>query len=172
MASLASSLSSGASAFVGDFYRPLRPGRSEAHYLGVSRLMTSAWGVTRVAVALAGVALLGDTSVIGPVLSVAGLTTGTILGLFLLGSLRRPVTSRAALVGLAVGFAAALAACLLTPLAWPWYAPIGTLTTVGVALLVNLLGWARGSPGNRGAEPGLDEPGRADAVAARPPDER
>jgi Na+/proline symporter len=139
MASLASSLSSGASAFVADFYRPLRPDRTEIHYLQVARLMTAVWGVLRVAVALAGVALLRDTSVITPVLSVAGLTTGTILGLFLLGSLRRPVTSSAAVVGLATGFVAALAAWLMTPLAWPWYAPVGTLVTVGVALLVNSL---------------------------------
>jgi SSS family solute:Na+ symporter len=172
MASLASSLSSGASAFVGDFYRPLRPGRSEAHYLAVGRFMTSVWGLSRIAVALAGGALLGGASVIDPVLGVAGLTTGLLLGLFLLGSLRRPVAPRAALAGLAAGCAALLAVWRLTPLAWPWYAPIGTLTTTGVALLVNLLRWAHGSPADRGPEPGLDEPGRADAVAAGPPDER
>jgi SSS family transporter len=172
MASLASSLSSGASAFVGDFYRPLRPGRTEAHYLGVSRCMTSVWGVTRIAVALAGVAVLGDTSVIGPVLSVAGLTTGVILGLFLLGSMRRPVSSGAALVGLAAGAVIVATVWLEAPVAWPWYAPVGTLATVGVALLVNKLRSGHGSPGNRGPEPGLDEPGRADAAGTRPPDER
>jgi SSS family transporter len=172
MGTLASSLSSGASAFVADFYRPLRPGRTEAHYLGVSRFMTSFWGLTRIAVALVGVSLLQDRSVVDAVLAVAGLTTGVILGLFLLGSLRRPVASRAALVGLAVGFTTVLAVCLLTRLSWPWYAPVGTLTTVGVALLVNLLRWAHGSPADRGPQPGLDGPGRADALAARSPDER
>jgi SSS family transporter len=171
MATLASSLSSGASAFVSDFYRPLRPDRSDAHYLAVSRFMTACWGITRIAVALDGMMLLGDTSVIHPVLSVAGLTTGILLGLFLLGSLPRRVTSRAAIVGLAVSFVAVLTVWGLTPLAWPWYAPLGTLVTVGTALLVNLTRWANGESANRGAKPGLDEPGRADAVAARSPDD-
>src|SRR5262249_33818064 len=93
MASLASSMNSAAGAFVTDFYRPLRPGLGEGHYLRVSRLMTSFWGTTRIAVALLAVPLLGDSSVVNQVLKVAGFTTGVILGLFLLGSLRRPVGS-------------------------------------------------------------------------------
>ena len=116
MASLASSLNSASGAFVADFYRPLCPGRSEQHYLGVSRGMTSFWGVTRIAVALAAVPLLGDRSVVDQVLSVAGFTTGMILGLFLLGSLRRPVGSRAALAGVVVGFGTVLLVWLTTPL--------------------------------------------------------
>jgi SSS family transporter len=172
MASLASSLNSGAGAFVADFYRPLRPGRSEEHYLRVSRGMTSFWGVTRIAVALLAVPLLGDSSVIRQVLSVAGLTTGMILGLFLLGSLKRPVGSRAALAGLIVGFMTVLSVWLTSPLAWPWYAPVGTLVTVGVALLLDRLGIGRGSFGNRSEEPCLDESGRAVGVTARPADER
>src|SRR5262249_37596330 len=144
MGTLASSLSSGASAFIADFYRPLRPGRSEAHYLGVSRFMTSFWGLTRIAVALVGVAALQSRSVVDAVLSVAGPTTGILLGLFLLGSLGRPVASQAAMAGLATGFGAVLVVFLLTPLAWPWYAPVGTLVTVSTALFVNLLGPAHG----------------------------
>jgi SSS family transporter len=140
MASLASSLNSGAAAFVGDFYRPLRPGRSEAHYLWVSRLMTSFWGVTRIGVALLAVPLVGNSSIIGQVLRVAGFTTGVVLGLFLLGSLRRPVGSAAALAGLVVGFLTVLGLWLATPLAWPWYAPVGTLLTVGIALVLDRLG--------------------------------
>ncbi len=140
MASLASSLNSGAAAFVSDFYRPLRPDRSDGHYLHVSRLMTSFWGVTRLAVALAAVPLVGGSSIIDQVLRVAGFTTGVVLGLFLLGSLRRPVRSAAALAGLVVGFGTVLALWLRTPLAWPWYAPLGTLITVAVALFVDRLG--------------------------------
>jgi SSS family transporter len=155
MASLASSLNSGAGAFVADFYRPLRPGRSEAHYLRVSRGMTSFWGVTRIAVALLAVPLLGDSSVIRQVLSVAGFTAGMILGLFLLGSLRRPVGSRAALVGMVVGFLGVLLIWLGTPLAWPWYACVGTLITVGVALLLDRLGIGR--------EPLADRPQKSES---------
>jgi solute:Na+ symporter, SSS family len=160
MATLASSLNSGASAFVADFYRPLRPGRPEGHYLGVSRAMTSFWGLTRVGVALVAVPLLGmeKKSVIDEVLKVAGFTTGMILGLFLLGSLRRPVDSRAALAGVVVGFLTVMGVWLVSGLAWPWYAVVGTLVTVVVAMLVDRLGMGRGSFADRGAEPRFDQP--------------
>jgi Na+/proline symporter len=181
MATLASSLNSGAGAFVADFYRPLWPGRSEAHYLNVSRGMTSFWGLTRIGVALLAVPLLETRSVIDEVLRVAGITTGMILGLFLLGSLPRPVGSRAALGGLVAGFAAVLLVWLTAlpvwrwsyAVAWPWYAPVGTLVTVGIALLLDpLVEPVRGSFTDRGAEPRLDKPGRTDALTTRPPDER
>jgi SSS family transporter len=165
MSSLSSSLNSSASAFTSDFYRPLRPGRSEKHYLLVSRLMTSVWGLTRIVVALLAVSLMTDSNVITQVLRVAGFTTGMILGLFLLGSMHRPVRSGAALTGLVVGFLTVfvvwlpswadkqllewlgrawgessiprpLAVWAESPLAWPWYAVIGTVTTVAAALLV------------------------------------
>ncbi len=145
MATLASSLNSAAGAFVADFYRPLRPGRSERHYLNVGRGMTSFWGATRIGVALLAVPLLGDASVIRQVLTVAGFTTGMILGLFLLGSLRRPVGSRA-LTGLVVGFGTVLLVWLTSPLAWPWYAGVGTVVTVVVALLLDRAGVGRGPP--------------------------
>jgi SSS family transporter len=191
MATLASSLNSGAGAFVADFYRPLWPGHSDRHFLLVSRAMTSFWGLTRIGVALLAVHLLGmeNRSVIDEVLRVAGFTTGMILGLFVLGSLPRPVGSRAALTGVVVGFVAVTLVWsmplawerygpngsldwLRKPLAWPWYAPIGTLMTVGVALLLDRLGIGRGPSADRSAEPRLGQPGRTDAVATRPPDVR
>ena len=187
MSSLSSSLNSSASAFASDFYQPLRPARSEAHYLLVSRLMTTVWGLTRIMVALLAVSLMSDSNVITQVLRVAGFTTGMILGLFLLGSMRRPVRSAAALIGLVGGFLAVLLVWLpaankdlLTwlgkvwgeasipgllfvwakfPLAWPWYAVIGTATTVTVALLANLWEAQHGSLANRGPQPGLDKSG-------------
>jgi SSS family transporter len=104
MSTLSSSLNSSANAFVTDFYRPLRPGRGEGHYLGTSRLMTSLWGLAQIGVALTAAAVRSERSIVALVLSVAGFTTGMILGLFLLGSLRRPVRSGAALTGLVAGF--------------------------------------------------------------------
>src|SRR4029077_2874233 len=100
MSTLSSSLSSASSAFVADFYKPLHSGHTEAHYLLVSRIMTAVWGVSRIAVALLALRLLSsDSSIINEVLKVAGFTTGMVLGLFLLGRLRRPVASAAALAG-------------------------------------------------------------------------
>jgi hypothetical protein len=67
-----------------------------------------------------------------------------LLGLFVLGSLRRPVRSGAALVGMLCGFAAVLAAWLPSlfgppVLAWPWFAPLGAGTTVFVGLIAERL---------------------------------
>jgi SSS family transporter len=167
MSSLSSSLNSSASAFTSDFYRPLRPRYDERHYLVISRLMTTVWGLTRIIVALLAVGLMRDSNVITQVLRVAGFTTGMILGLFVLGSLRHRVSSTAALIGLVSGFlivsliwlpsAASnqlvtwlgrmwgerfipwpLAVWAAYPLAWPWYAVIGTASTVIVALLADL----------------------------------
>jgi SSS family transporter len=164
MSTLSSSLNSAASATMTDFYRPLRPALKEAHYLAVSRWLTLLWGITRVAVALLALRWLSDRSVIGPVLTVAGFTTGMILGLFVLGSLRRPVAWWAALAGLTVGFVVVFLLWLpplwdSNRLAWPWYAPVGTITTVVVALALNFLRSHRGSPTDRGAQPGLDQAG-------------
>ena len=158
MSVLSSSLNSASSAFVADFYRPLRPGRAESHYLNVARGMTIVWGLTRVAVALLAIRLLAGRSVITSALSIAGFTSGVILGLFLLGRLPRPVSSGSALAGIVGGFATILALWLLTSLSWPWYPLVGTLVTMAAALLLERLGCSHGSPGNRIAEPGFEPP--------------
>jgi len=145
MSTLSSSLNSSAGAFVADFYRPLRDGRDEAHYLTVSRLMTLFWGGAQSGVALAALWIGSQRSIIDQVLAVAGMTTGLVLGLFLLGSVRRPVRSGAALVGLGAGFLAVFGVWLPSTwgpsvLAWPWYAPLGALVTILAALIVDRLG--------------------------------
>jgi SSS family transporter len=163
MSTLSSSLNSSANAFVTDFFRPLRPGREERSYLLVSKLMTSVWGVAQIGVALAAHWLQSQQSIVNQVLTVAGFTTGMVLGLFLLGSLRRPVRSGAALTGLVAGFLAVLAVWLPELwgeklLAWPWFAPIGTLVTIGVALAVQALGRRHGPSDHGGPQSGLDQP--------------
>jgi SSS family transporter len=169
MGTLASSMNSSASAFVGDFYLPLRPDRGEGHYLGVSKLMTLLFGLARVVVALVALRIQGDRSVIDAVLTVASFTMGLVLGLFLLGRLPWLVTSRAALAGLVAGFVVVTVVWMPvynmgddrtgSLLAWPWLAPIGALTTVGVALLVNPGSARRGSPGDGGPQPGVGASG-------------
>jgi solute:Na+ symporter, SSS family len=146
MSTLAASLNSAAGAFIADFYRPLRPGLGEAHYLNVGRGMTMVWGFSRLAVALAAIPLLADESVINSVLRIAAFTTGMILGLFFLGRMPRPVSSGPALSGLVAGSATVITLWMLTRLAWPWYPLVGTLVTIAVALLLDRLGLRPGSP--------------------------
>jgi SSS family transporter len=165
MSTLSGSLNSSASATVSDFYKPLRPGRDEGHYLRVARALTVGWGLAQVGVGLVAARWQEQRSVVNDVLAVAGFTTGMVLGLFVLGRLRRPPAAWAALTGLVAGFLAVLAAWLpprfgYAGLAWPWYAPIGTGVTVAVALAVQTLGNRHaGSPADRGEKPVLDGPG-------------
>jgi Na+/proline symporter len=164
MSTLSSSLNSSASAFVADFYRPLRPGRDERHYLITSQIMTVVWGVAQTVVALSTLWLGSDRAIITRVLEVAGFTTGLVLGLFILGSMRRPVRSTAALVGLGAGFVAVLSAWLPRlwgppVLAWPWFAPLGCLVTIAVALIFDKLVLQHGSSADGSTQPGLDPPG-------------
>jgi SSS family transporter len=147
MSTLSSSLNSSANALVTDFYRPLRPGRSQGWYVGVSRAATAGWGLAQVGVAFAAYHFGGDDSIVKRVMAVAGLTTGLLLGLFVLGSLPRPAPSWAALLGLCIAAVTVSAVWVpptlgLTPawLGWPWYAPLGAGTTVGVALLAAAIG--------------------------------
>ncbi len=159
MASFSSSLNSAANAVVTDFYRPLRPHHAEATYLRIGKAMTSVVGAGKITVALLCIGLMDravtigghtvriDRSVIDQVLAVASVSFGLILGLFLLGSLRRPVRSGSALAGLLAGFIVAGGLWVWwaqdnSHLAWPWLAPAGTLTTTIMALIVNAFGTA------------------------------
>jgi len=142
MSTLSSSLNSSAGAFVADFYRPLRPDKDDSHYLTVSKSMTLVWGIAQTVVALGSLWIQSDRSVIDQVLGVAGLTTGLVLGLFILGSMRRKVSSNAALAGFAFGAVAVLYVWLPSTwgmpfLAWPWYAPVGMIVTVVVGLVLD-----------------------------------
>jgi hypothetical protein len=97
--------------------------------------------------------------VVDHVLRLAAFTTGILLGLFLLGSLPHRVRPWAALAGLVVGF---VAVCLAWQpwqekplLAWPWYAPLGSLTTAGIALILDSWRAPHGSSGDGGTQPGV-----------------
>jgi SSS family transporter len=163
MSTLSSSLNSSANALVSDFYRPIVAGRSDRHYLSVSRGLTILFGALQMLVGLGAYWLQSEQLIVEQVLAVAGLTTGLVLGLFILGSMRRPVSSRAALAGLVIGAVAVLAvfrpsAAIIARypdwvpeffrepiLAWPWYAPVGTGVTVLVAYLLHRLSPPHGS---------------------------
>jgi Na+/proline symporter len=76
--------------------------------------------------------LIGQTgSAVNTALAVASLINGPILGVFLLSALQREGAT-AAFAGMLSGIAAVTAVWLWTPLAWPWYAVVGSLTTVAV----------------------------------------
>jgi SSS family solute:Na+ symporter len=137
MSTLSGSLNSSATAAVTDFYRPLvRPAASSTHLLRATRVLTLVFGLVQVAVALGG-PLLGRT-VVESVLTIAGFTTGIILGVFFLGIFTRRVGPRAALAGLLLGLLTISAVAFGTRLAWPWYTLVGSVSTLGFGLLASL----------------------------------
>jgi len=135
MSTLSGSLNSLASSSLNDFYRSrLKPGADEAHYLRASKLLTLAWGGV-----LMGLALLarnwGEVLQVG--LTITSFTMGSVLGIFLLGTLSKRVDERAGIVGMIAGLAVMTGVILLTQIAWTWYALIGTAATVFVAMTAN-----------------------------------
>ena len=128
MSTLSSSLNSLAATAVTDFYRPLfAPDKSDRHYLNVSRLMTAAWGVVQIAVAMIVIAMKGRG--VDAVLAVASFTNGPVLGLFFLSALTRRVGPKGALVAVMLGIACMTFVWLQLKVSWQWYVLIGSLVT-------------------------------------------
>jgi SSS family transporter len=112
-----------------------RGGATQAHPLGRSRQMTLVWGVV---LGLLGLIRWGPVLEAG--LTIASITYGGLLGVFLLGTWNRRANETGALIGFVTGIAAMIAARFLTPLAWTWYVLAGTVVTFAVGSLASLAG--------------------------------
>lgn len=137
MSTLSGSLNASASAIVNDLYRPLTGITDESRLMRVSRVMTVVWGVVLIVVAVWAIGL--KDSVVNNALAIASFVTGILLGLFLLGILTRRVGQSAALTGMVAGVAAVSYAKFGTPLAWPWFALVGSSTVISIGLVVSRL---------------------------------
>jgi SSS family solute:Na+ symporter len=100
--------------------------------LRLSRAMTLAWGIV-----LIGFGLIKWGPVLEAGLTVASLPFGSLLGLFLLGTLDRRASALGALVGMLVGLAAILCVFRFTNVAFTWYVLIGSTVTFAVGALVS-----------------------------------
>ncbi len=127
------SVNSIAATALADIYQPLVRDRSDHHYLRVSRVLTVLAGLAQIGVAL----ILSGTAraAVDTALGVASLVNGPILGVFLLSSTGRGGQT-AGFAGMLTGMAVVTAVWLLTPIAWPWYAVIGSMTTLVVGSIV------------------------------------
>jgi Na+/proline symporter len=81
-------------------------------------------------------------------LTVASLPFGSLLGLFLLGTLDRKAKGRGALVGMFTGLAAILVVYRFTHVAFTWYVMIGALVTFLVGAVVSRLHMRNPENGN------------------------
>ncbi len=95
--------------------------------------MTLLWGVV---LGLLGLVRWGGVLEAG--LTIASITYGGMLGVFLLGTWNRRANETGALVGFAAGIAAMIAVRFWTPLAFTWYVLAGTIVTFAVGSIASL----------------------------------
>jgi SSS family solute:Na+ symporter len=110
-----------------------RLGEAGAQSLLRSRKMTLAWGIV---LGLLGLVRWGPVLVAG--LTIASITYGATLGVFLLGTWNRRANEAGALVGFVTGLVTMVAVRFLTPLAWTWYVLVGTVITFAVGSLASM----------------------------------
>ena len=139
MSTLSSSLNSCATATVTDLLgaRLARAPDPDRARLRAGRLLTIVFGLLQIGVGIAGQST--DGSVIGSIFKVAGYTTGIVLGVFFLGVLTRRVDQRAALVAMVLGLGGMTFVAFGTPIAWPWFALIGSVGTFGIGVVAAAL---------------------------------
>jgi SSS family solute:Na+ symporter len=140
LASIDSPLGSLAASFVTDVYRPLVVrGRDETHYLRVSRIAVVVFGTI---LGLIAYAFSFFDKILWLAFKIAGVTFGSLLGVFLLGLLsRRRVDDGANVTAMVVMAAVNLALLVMSELkiltfAWSWLVILGTVGTMGLAVLL------------------------------------
>ncbi len=139
LASIDSPLGSLAASFVTDIYRPLLArGRSEAHYLRVSRVGVVVFGIALGIIAW--VFLAWRQQILWLVFKIAGVPFGSLLGVFLLGLLsRRRVADAANVVAMVTMTLVNLVLLYLSETGriafpWSWLVIVGTAGTMLLAL--------------------------------------
>ena len=138
MSSIAAELNSLATSTVIDFYRRwVRPEAPDAHFLTVSKLATTVWGLFACIVAVYA-ATLG--SLIEVVNRFGSFFYGSILGVFLLAMVPR-ASALGAFVGLIAGMLAVAAVNFGAPeVSFLWHNVVGALTVLGVGMLLSVFG--------------------------------
>jgi solute:Na+ symporter, SSS family len=103
-------------------------------FLRRSRWLTLVWGI-----ALAALATLQWGPMLEAGLTIAAITLGSLLGIFLLTLLFPRATVAGTVAGLFVGLAAVLLVHFQKWLLWTWYVPFGAMITFQSGMLVSFL---------------------------------
>ncbi|MEP7149936.1 MAG: sodium:solute symporter [Acidobacteriota bacterium] len=143
-AALSSSLNSIAATAVNDIYKPFAKDTSDRHLMRIAGILTVVVGIVQIAIAVG----LKDvnSSALGLALAVASLINGPILGVFLVGAFLKRAKEIHALTGMTVSILLMTYILLSSNkfvagpvIAWPWYALIGSMTTLIVAYIASLI---------------------------------
>ena len=148
MGTHASAINSLASATTHDFYAGLTGERDPQRLLRVGRAASLVWALVLVAGAM--LFRKQNTPVVQLALSVASLTYGCLLGMYVLAGSRR-ARQIDAIIAVAVGMTLMAPVVLgaiiphfpfhwLPGLAWPWYVPLGTAVTVTAGMVSSAVG--------------------------------
>ncbi len=157
MSTVSSSLNSLASATTHDFYAPLKRRSEPEHLLTVGRWATVGWAVVLIGGALSFKS--SDQPVVELALSIASITYGGLLGVYILGGVLERARQRDAILAITAATLTMVVVVLVKPgplagLAWPWYVPMGTAVTLLVGALSAVAGPVRKRKGN-GADSGF-----------------
>jgi SSS family transporter len=152
LASIDSPLGSLAASFVTDIYRPLLVrGRPERHYVRISRAAVVAFGLILATLAY-GFSFFDRFLWLA--FKIAGVTFGSLLGVFLLGLVTTVRANRANVVAMTLMALVNLALLVMAetgvmPLGWSWLVILGTIGTMALAPL--FARWLDRAPGQSSA---------------------
>ena len=132
MSNASGSLNSLAASSVLDFSRLRGSTAGSARFVKLSRRMTLLWGLILMAFGLVRWGPLLEAG-----LTIASFAFGSLLGLFLLGTLDRSANARGALIGMFSGLAVILYLFRFTNVAFTWYFMIGSLVTFAIGSIIS-----------------------------------
>ena len=135
MSTLSSSLNSLSSSSMNDYYRSfIRPDVSDSHYLKASRICTLAWGIILILVSF--LAKNWGEEVLQTALTITSFTMGSVLGVFLLGILKKDNSQNIGLFAMITGLTVMIFVGLNPGIAWTWYVLIGSSVTLATGLFL------------------------------------
>ncbi len=129
MSSLDSTYNSMATVATVDIYRRfIKPDAEATHYEAMARRLSISCSVL---VIVPAILAISNESVLKSIASLVSIFVGIQLGSFVLGLISRTANETGAVVASVISMLV-IAGCWLTEIAWPWYAPIGTVVFIVV----------------------------------------
>jgi solute:Na+ symporter, SSS family len=137
MSTISSSINSISSSTAMDILQLSNKNMSDRQKLRISRIISFGWSCVMIVIA----SLLKDTRnpLVELGLSIASITYGGMLGIFIQGIVFDEFSDRAALAGVMISISAVLFISLACNVFWPWFVPIGFVISFLAGSLLNLI---------------------------------
>jgi SSS family solute:Na+ symporter len=136
MSTLSSSINSLSASTSVDIMEIDKKDYSDRKKVTISRLISSVWALALIGISL----MLQDTKnpLVEVGLSIASVTYGGMMGIFIMGRFFETFHEKAAIAGVVVSILANIYVAFFTGIFWLWYVVIGCFVSFGVACIVNL----------------------------------